>query len=380
MPRVGTSTERDGRIAAGPIPVRRGDVILVAVLVGLALLEGALRTDLAWPVVTTTVAVVLLAGLPWRRRHPLALVLAVTVLTAALDVAQFVGGAAGDGLATTFALLLAPYALFRWGPARSRSIGGVALAVGVVLSAALGAQRGGEAVIGAVVGILLVGCACLLGAFRRERADRRQRELDVARSREREALARELHDTVGHHVSAIAIRAQAAAFAVDDPTAVSASLQVIETEARAVLDEMRSLVRALRTRAEYTPADGLGDLERLATDGPPRVSVTLKPTGGAPSDLVAATLYRIAQEAVTNARRHAVGVGEITVALHAEEEQLHLVVRDDGQGSSAAASASAGYGLAGIRERVALLGGSVDAGPQTDGGWLLHARLPRSRP
>lgn len=378
MPRVGTSTGRDRPTAQAPTAVSRRDVVVAAALILVAILEGVLRPDLAWPVVTTAVAVVLLAALPWRRRHPLALVLALTGSTAVLDVAQFAAGVAGEGLVATFALLLAPYSLFRWAPVGSRTIGSVALAIGVLLSAALGPQPGGEAVIGAVVGLLLVGCACLLGALRRERVERRERELAMARANEREALARELHDTVGHHVSAIAIRAQAAAFAIDDPKAVATSLGVIETEARTVLDEMRSLVRALRTTADYTPTAGLADLARLASEGPPRVTVTIGETGDDTSDIVAATVYRVAQEAVTNARRHAVGVTDITIALHGEGGELHLLVRDDGRDSTS--TASPGYGLVGMRERAALLGGTVEAGPQADGGWLLHARLPRSRP
>lgn len=373
MPRVGTSTGRRRPLRTGrPVPGRR-EFVVAGLLICAAVAEGALRRDLAWPVVTTVATALLLAGLPWRRRHPLALVLAVTGVTAALDVAQHVAGVAGDGLVVSFVVLLAPYSLFRWGTTTARRVGTAALVVGVLLSAVLGPERGGGALIGAVVGILLVGCAGLLGAVRRERAARREQELVVVRVQEREALARELHDAVGHHVSAIAIRAQATAFSVDDPRTVSASLVVIENEARMALTEMRSLVGTLRAPADDGPAAGIADLGRFATEGPPRVTVAIGATG-TPSQLVEGAVYRMAQEAVTNARRHGRDVTEIAVAVHAESDGLHLRVRDDGKDSAAG---SPGWGLVGVEERAALLGGTVDAGPQDDGGWLLHAHFPR---
>lgn len=380
MPRVGTATVRLRPTTGRHASPRLRESVVVAVLIVAAIVEGSLRDDLSWPAATVVLTVVMLSGLLWRQSHPLAVVLIVTALTAALDVAQFAAGVPGDGMATMFALILAPYSLFRWGARNARVIGGVALAAGVLSSAALGPERAGDGVVGALAGVLFVGCACLLGALRRERAERRQKEIAVARSQEREALARDLHDTIGHHVSAIAIRAQATAFAVDDPSVVADSLRVIEAEAKTVLDEMRSLVRALRTAAEYAPATGLSDLARLATAGPPRVTVEIEQMGqlGAPSELQAATLYRVAQEAVTNARRHADAVTRVSITLRAEGEDLDLRVRDDGRGPATAASE--GYGLVGISERVALLGGTVDAGRQPEGGWLVHARIPRSAP
>lgn len=377
MPDVGTASARLRPSTGRRALPRPRELVVVALLIAAAIVEGSLRDDLSWPVVAVVLTVVMLTGLLWRRSHPLALVLTVTALTAALDVAQFVAGVPGDGMATMFALIVAPYSLFRWGTRKTRIIGGVALGAGVLSSAALGPERAADGLVGALAGVLFVGCACLLGALRRERAERQQKEIAVARSQEREALARDLHDTIGHHVSAIAIRAQATAFAVENPSVVAESLRVIETEATTVLDEMRSLVRTLRTPADYTPATGLPDLARLATAGPPRVTVQIGPMD-APSELVAGAVYRIAQEAVTNARRHADAVTEVSVVLRAEGGGLDLEVRDDGRGS--VPTASPGFGLAGVTERVALLGGTVDAGPHPDGGWRLHARLPRSIP
>ncbi|MDP3950712.1 sensor histidine kinase [Microbacterium sp.] len=357
-----------------PRAPRRRDVVLTIVLIALTVAEGALRRDLPWPWVTVGVTVVLLAGLPWRRRHPLILVLAMGFVTMGFAIIQAVAGVAQAGLGVMFALLLVPYALFRWGTLVDRVIGSVVLGTGVLTSAALVSGPFADRIIGAIAGILFVGTACLFGALYRERASSRERQIAIARAQEREALARDLHDTVAHHVSAIAIRAQVASADGADGQQVAASLAVIEKEASAALSEMRSLVRTLREPAEYSPARGLADIAAIATDGPPLVTVRVDVASGL-SDLVAMTLYRVTQEAVTNARRHAVGVRRIDVDLRTENGDVVLTVTDDG---APAASAGDGYGLRGMAERLAMLGGELEAGPNGAGGWSLRARVPGS--
>ncbi|WP_166376055.1 sensor histidine kinase [Aeromicrobium phragmitis] len=349
-------------------PTKR-DVALVVVLTVAAVLEAALRPDLAWPLATALVVIALVATLPGRRQRPLVVVSATTLLSAAFAIAQVLTGTPPNGLVTMFAVLLAPYALFRWGTGSDRFFGGGVLAAGLVLSVVLG----GEGIEGAVAGVVLVGGAGLIGAFRRERSDSRTREIDAVRAAEREALARDLHDTVAHHVSAIAIRAQAAATRPHDASHVAASLGVIEREARAVLAEMRSLVRALRAPAGFAPSPGLPELTALAEPGPPRVRVRVDEPTSMP-DIVASTFFRIAQEGVTNARRHARDVTTIDVTVVATADAAHLVVRDDGTGSRS--TGGGGHGLRGVSERAALLGGEVAAGPDHDGGWTLSARIP----
>ena len=120
-----------------------------------------------------------------------------------------------------------------------------------------------------------------------------------------------MHDTVAHHVSAIAIRAQAGrVVGANDPAAALDALEVIEREASRTLAEMRGIVGTLRggEDAEFAPQPGLADLERLAsTDGAPRVEVNVARHVGDVGPTVGAALYRVAQEAITNARRHARG-------------------------------------------------------------------------
>lgn len=181
--------------ARGPLP---RDAVLSVVLAGVAVLEGALRPDLEWPVVSVLVTIALAATLPWRRSHPLVGVAVTTLVSAGFEVVRATAGVPPQGLGTLLAVLLLPYALFRWGSGRDRALGGVLLAAGVVLSVALG----GEGIQGAVAGVALVGGAGLVGALRRERIATRASQLQAVRAAEREALARDLHDTVAHHVSA----------------------------------------------------------------------------------------------------------------------------------------------------------------------------------
>ncbi|WP_460497716.1 sensor histidine kinase [Glycomyces tarimensis] len=352
--------------ADGPRP---RDVALVLALSAVAVFEGAMRPDLDWPLATTLLTLASLPGLMWRRSHPLIAVAVVTVLTAAFSLAQAIAGIASDSLFTMVALIALPYALFRWGSGRDRIVGAAILAAGIAFSIALGR----DPIADTVAGIAFVGGICLSGALRRERLESRARRLDAVRAREREALARDLHDTVAHHVSAIVIRAQAAGERPHDVSRVVESLGVIEREAQAVLGDMRSLVRTLRTPAEYAPSAGIDELARLADPGPPPVTVRIDVPAELPG-VVASTLFRIAQEGITNARRHAGGATRIDVSVTVESDTVRIVVRDDG--TPARPPSGDGHGLQGMSERASLLGGDLAAGPDPAGGWTLRASLP----
>ncbi|WP_194421334.1 sensor histidine kinase [Microbacterium abyssi] len=370
--------ERLSRFDMSPAGPRPRDMVLVIALVVLAILETALRTDLSWPVATAAVTTLALAALPWRRSHPLLVVATTTALSAGFEVAQVLGGIPTGGLVAMFALLMAPYALFRWGSTKERTIGGAILAAGLLCSLALSGTNlfTPEGIAGVVAGVAFVGGAVLIGALRRERVASRARDFAAIRAQEREALARDLHDTVAHHASAIVIRAQVASMAVTNLPAddiVRDSLEVIEREASAVMNDMRALVGVLRGPVEYAPSPGIAEIEDFAADGPPKVVVTVELPAAVP-DIVATTLFRIAQEAITNARRHATGATSIRVAVTSAPGSTHLTVTDDGR--SAASPSGDGHGLRGMSERAALLGGTVEAGPAPDGGWMLRAVIP----
>jgi signal transduction histidine kinase len=235
--------------------------------------------------------------------------------------------------------------------------------------------------LGDVIGaIAVVVTTITLGVAFRWRAASRARELDRVKLQEREQLARDLHDTVAHHVSAIAIQAQAGtAVAATDPEAAARVLSVIEGEASRTLAEMRSIVRVLRREEghELAPSPAIADLRQLSRSesGGPVVDVQLTGDIDAVPPTIAAAVYRIAQEGVTNARRHARNATRIDVHVHTDEDGIRLGVRDDGD---ATASGAPGYGITGMIERAMLLGGTCEAGPAPGGGWAVTAVLPRA--
>jgi signal transduction histidine kinase len=230
--------------------------------------------------------------------------------------------------------------------------------------------------------VLLLACA--VGFAVRYAGELRTEEIAGVRSREREELARELHDTVAHHVSAIAVQAQAGrVVAATRPAAAIEALWVIEEEASRALEEMRSMVGSLRRgdHADLRPQQGVRDLCRLErpAEGPaPRVRVTIAGEVDALRPSVDAACFRLAQEAVTNALRHARRASEVQVRVDSGEDLVRLTVVDDGEGGGASTPSSAsGFGLIGMAERVKLLGGTFDAGPSANGGWTVEATLPR---
>ena len=180
------------------------------------------------------------------------------------------------------------------------------------------------------------------------------------------------------------IRAQAGrVVATSDPDAAIDALRVIEEEGSRTLAEMRTMVGALRDRedADLTPLNGVADIERLARtiDGEPRVHVGLTGDLDELGPAVGAATYRIAQESVTNALRHARNATRIDVQVVGDQDAVRLTVRDDGD-QVHASSVNAGYGVVGMTERAALLGGTLEAGPGPDHGWVVDAVLPRARP
>ncbi len=351
------------------------DYVLVAAMMLTALLEGLLRDDVSWRPFATVVAVALAPVLLWRRTYPLACVVVAFGTAMGLGLATLVSGVPNIGLNTLVYVLVLVYALVRWGAGREIVIG---LAV-VLVAAVIGTvadYTGPADVIGAFA---VVVAAAAGGAAVRYRAESWRRARDQIRSEERVGLARELHDMVAHHVSAIAVQAQAGrAMAGQRPEAPLEALAVIEGEASRTLAEMRSMVRVLRDGAsvELAPQLGIADLVSLARrDSVPVVDVEL------PNDLnglplqVDAAVYRLAQESLTNALRHAHQASRVEIHLVEGDGRLRLSVTDDGR-LDPARRVSHGFGLLGMTERVQLLGGTLHAGPSPAGGWAVTAELP----
>ena len=361
---------------ASPPPPRRvwRDWVLVAAIPLLALLEALLRTDVPWRWLWAVVLIALVPTLLWRRTRPF------TMIAIAFGVGWIVSLATGGDpqLFTTAYFLLLVYAVFRWGSGRSMLGGGALVLGGILLSLVYSAPT----VTDVIGGLAVVVTTSTLGVAFRWRAGARARELDRMRLLEREQLARDLHDTVAHHVSAIAIQAQAGTVvAQGDPDAAVDVLRVIEGEASRTLDELRSMVRVLRRTdaADRAPTPGFDDLRRLARSdaASPGPAVDVRVDGAVDSlpPPVSAAVFRLAQEAVTNARRHARNATRVDVHVRVDGAGVRLDVRDDGE---PAASAAPGYGLTGMAERADLLGGTCEAGPAPGGGWAVTAVLPRT--
>jgi signal transduction histidine kinase len=246
---------------------------------------------------------------------------------------------------------------------------------------------------GAIAGIALAGAALALGLYQatrlayfeqvRERAARLERERQLldeqAAAEERLRIARELHDVVAHNVSLMVIQAQALGATADDPAAARRGAETIAELGRDAMSEMHrtlELMRADGAENERSPQPALTDLgpllERAHAAG---VNVELS-VSGAPRPLPAGvelSAYRIVQEALTNVIKHS-GTDRASVELRYRDDGLQLQILDHGAGPST--SGRSGHGLVGMRERVALFGGSLEAGPVDGRGYRVLATLP----
>ena len=361
-------------------PPDRGprDWALVAAFICWSVVEAVLREDMAPRPLLLIAALAVIAPLPWRRTHPLlAAAVAFGTLTV-VDIVRILTGSQGALPSSVSATLVLTYALFRWGSGREAAGGLGMILVWLPITTVADPTSLAETV--AAYAFFLFAAA--LGAAIRYRARIRIRDIDQAKAREREQLARELHDTVAHHVSGIAIQAQAGrAIAASHPERAIEALATIEDAATRTLTELRAIVGVLRAsqHTEFAPQPGMAEVEQLATDGQthPCVKVMLAGELDDLSPAVGAAIYRLAQESITNARRHARHATQVTVAVTGDADQVRLTVDDDGS-SGIASRAPAGYGLVGMRERATLLGGTFHAGPTAGRGWRVEANLPRT--
>jgi signal transduction histidine kinase len=248
-----------------------------------------------------------------------------------------------------------------------------------------------EAYVAILFATIVIAYGYLLGTRRRlqlELVQGREREQQQqARSallEERARIARELHDVVAHHMSVIAVRAETAPFRIPGlPEAVKDDMAETGAIAREALTEMRRLLGVLRgadAGAELAPQPGMDGLEGLvAAVRGAGLAVHLRVDGG-PRPLpagVGLSAYRILQEALSNTLRHAPGA-EVTVEVGFEPDRLRLRVHNDPPpaGGERPPPAPPGHGIVGMRERAAMLGGTLAAGPTSDGGYLVEAALP----
>ncbi|GAA1976035.1 sensor histidine kinase [Microbacterium pumilum] len=223
-----------------------------------------------------------------------------------------------------------------------------------------------------------------------EREALRQRTIELEREREvtgaqavaldRVRIARELHDVVAHHVSAMGVQAGAARSVMErDPDAARTALRGIETEARAALEELHHLLETLRTPAGDAPdastvrISGLAELVEHARESGMPTTLTIVGEPVDLPDLVQVNVFRVTQEALTNARRHGGPDAAADVRLRYAADELELEIANEGRLTS---SVRPGLGILGMRERAAASGGSIEVRPRSRGGFLVRMRVP----
>lgn len=220
-----------------------------------------------------------------------------------------------------------------------------------------------------------------IGERRAQDARRHEQMLRQAAAEQRLMLSRDLHDIIAHTMTLIVVKASIGNHVAEaSPAEARDALRVIETTGRAAMYEVRKVLGMLRADTPYAPAPGLDDLQELASQASTGgASVTLDVdhrAGSAPGrmpDSVGLAVYRIVQEAITNVVKHA-APAHCHVSVVVDTDEVRVDVNDDGKRRPVAAGT--GYGLTGMRERVALYGGTFSAGPRTGGGFAVTARLP----
>jgi signal transduction histidine kinase len=330
-----------------------------------------------------------IAPLLWWRRYRFGAPAAFFVINA---LESFVDGRLVIFTAATFFGVLSAVFLFGILEDRRQAIAGlgIAFAAGGVVTSNHPTQGWGD-----FVGVALLFSVVWLAAFAlgrkleqaaaaEERADQLEREREaearMAVAEERARIARELHDVVGHSVSVMTVQASAVRRRLKpDQEQEREALEIVEQTGREALAEMRRLVGVLRRPEEapaLAPQPSLEHLDRLVAQAresglPVEVQIEGEPTQLPPG--VDLTAYRLVQEGLTNAIKHA-RASKADVVVRYADGSVEISVTDDGSGDGD--GGGGGHGLVGMRERVTVYGGELEAGPRPEGGYSLRARLP----
>ncbi|WP_225657630.1 sensor histidine kinase [Streptomyces pseudogriseolus] len=380
------------------------DGFWAVILFGLSVVGGATTEEsrgTELPALTVPVVLLLSLVVALRRRMPermLVLALGVGLAQLALDVATgpadfallvivytvaAVGARWASRVALAAGLCAAPLGQLRWPSPHSSTLENVALSIILAVPFALAWVLGDS-----------IRTRRAYFAQLEERAARLEKEREaqakVAVAAERARIARELHDVVAHNVSVMVVQADGAAYVLDAaPDQAKKALETISGTGRQALAEMRRLLGVLRTgehqeAGEYVPQPGLQQIEDLVEQcresGLP-VDFKVEGTSRELPRGVELTAYRIVQEALTNTRKHGGPNAGASVRLVYFDDGLGLLVEDDGKGAphelyEEGGFDGQGHGLIGMRERVGMVGGTLDAGPRPGGGFRISALLP----
>jgi signal transduction histidine kinase len=336
-------------------------------------------------VAAATIGLILALVLAWRRRLPLT----VLALAIAVSVAAHFLAILDAATVPALALVIAAYTVGAHAKGSRAWIGGLGVVALIAVNIWGEFSPSDVLFVGMILGgAWLAGRATCHWREREQTLKRltveleRQREESAraAVAEERVRIARELHDVVAHSIGVIVLQARGGRRSLaSDPDETREALCTIETTGSQSLAEMRRLLGVLRRgdeQAALTPQPSLRHLDTLAAQVreaglPVELSVEGRPTDLPPG--VDLSAYRIVQEALTNALKHA-GPATASVVIRYGENDVELEIADTGVGQGA--SDGGGHGLIGIRERVAIYGGELEAGPRPDGGFRLRARLP----
>jgi len=377
-----------GVIADAGLGIAATGLIAIAAWGSPRLIGSEAITGPAWLLVLLPLLVGV--ALVLRRRSPLLMWLAIWAGIALLCLLNY---NSLRGLAFTFVLFAAAYSLGAHAGFRRAIAGLILVAPLVALLSHKGelallftrGEQGGQAAV-ALSFLQLLACwlaGVLVHARRQaaalaEQSAALRRQAEQAAAAERARIARELHDIVAHHLSVIVLQA-AGARASGKPAA--APLEKIENSARQALGETRRLLGVLRDPDEETglaPQPGIGDLDALAASvqaaGVP-VHLAIDGEVAALPAAMDVSVYRIVQEALTNVLKHA-GPASADVAIGCAEDTVTIEITDNGTGEPGNQALTGGHGLAGMRERAAVFGGELAAGPRPGGGFAVRARLP----
>jgi signal transduction histidine kinase len=373
-------------------PSLLGDILLPLVLtVAVQVEAGWIATD-PGPAVS---ALLITLPLVWRRRLPLpvfGIVLAGVILTFFVNTLPASSALVYTALS---ALVIAAYSIGVYSR-RRLAAAGVLVATATMVVVVFGSNDSLPSLPSSLAPFALLLVPFLMGqALRtrdlraealRERAMRLEQEQEfaarAAATEERERIARELHDVIAHTVSVMVVQAGAARHVMEtEPGQARDALTAVETTGREAMAEMRNLLGVLTPsdgEALLGPQPGIAQIpalvQRVRGAGlPADLQVTGEPRALSPG--IDLTVYRIVQEALTNALKYA-GQVHTEVTLDYREDTLKVEVLDDGVGGHTSPGARTGRGLAGMRERVALFGGTLEAGPRLGHGYAVRAWLP----
>jgi signal transduction histidine kinase len=370
------------------------DLLVAAGVVGLSTLGIFMRVT---PRPSMVLGFVMAAALLIRRRHPL-WSMAIVSLAALAQVVLFEISAQADPLPYDLAVLIGMYSVVKytrrlWQGFLAAFVVGIGIVIEVV-------RRGDSTsalplalwYAGICGGVWLMAYTMrqrrIYVASLEDRARTLEREREhlakIAVADERAAIARELHDVVAHSLAVMIVQADGGRYAFDqDPDKARQALNTVAATGRDALEDMRRLVGVLRSPTEEPREDRKKiTLAELATlvDGARNAGLTVELDSALPDQLppaVELAVYRIAQEGLTNVLRHAGPGAKVGLCLKHQDDRITLSLIDDGGTPQRIATVDGqGHGIPGMRERVAVHGGTLTAGPLVDGGWSVLAEIP----